>query len=859
MTTDRGESTRVVPRRRSWDLWVLVGILAVGALVRGLYLGEIASNPDFSTPGVDAGTHQYWARGLATGDWTPPPGRQDPGIPVTPYVRPPGYPHFLALIYILAGTGPVAPRIVQMGLGLVNCVLAFAIGRRWFGRAVGLTWSGFMSLYWAFIYFEGELHATVLLIPLLLSAVYLLGRWTERMAPVYAVAAGGLLGVASIVRPNALPIILVVSLWMFVVAHRRRSGRKGIVAASALILCSAASILPVTARNYLVAKDFVILSANGGINLFIGNNPAATGRPSGSIPGVGRFANCYDYPAIVSTLEHRLGTSLRYSEVSSWFYGQALDFIKSEPLAFLNLTLKKALLFWGPWEIANNKEVHYERAFSNVLSRLWGDFPAVLALAVSGGLILLVHLRKRRGELQADSETWERRREITVLLVLIVAALFLAVLPFFVCARYRVPVIAFLLLFAAYGACRAARYVAQRRWVPVAGWVLGCAVAYVVFRAPIVQGGPVRFRWHYDRGTAYERLGDYDRALEQYEQTLDIAEDVPLARLAAARLLLRNGRAADALVHLQYLSRYVHAHEADAHYLTAQAFLQQGQADQAIDRYRESLRTRPGSVPVRMELARLLSDLGKTEQAVKQYELLLMIEPNNVDALLRLGLALRDVGRAEEANKRLCEAVHLEPRCRAGLEALGIELDAAAPASPVRPAATPEGQSADELVARADRLAVVGRTAEAIELYRKALSAAPNRPLIHCKLAESLVVAGQLDQAVTHYRLATEAGPEFVTAHIGLGMTYGRLNDAESAVRHYRAAVRIDPENVAAHYNLGIALGDGLGRYTEAVDVLNKALNLADATKRADLADRISERIERFRGRLPKQPGDDSE
>ncbi|MFH0982041.1 MAG: hypothetical protein V2A79_10925, partial [Planctomycetota bacterium] len=119
-------------------------------MARGLYLGEIADYPDFSSPGVDAGTHQYWARGLATGDWTPPDGRPDPHIPSTPFFRPPGYPYFLALVYSLAGSGPVTPRLVQMGLGLLNCVLAFVMGRKWHGGAVGLFWAGFMAFYWAF-------------------------------------------------------------------------------------------------------------------------------------------------------------------------------------------------------------------------------------------------------------------------------------------------------------------------------------------------------------------------------------------------------------------------------------------------------------------------------------------------------------------------------------------------------------------------------------------------------------------------------------------------------------------------------------------------------------------------------------
>ncbi|MFQ5601160.1 MAG: glycosyltransferase family 39 protein, partial [Candidatus Krumholzibacteriia bacterium] len=141
------------------DLLVLSGLLLVGAVARGLYLSEIVDAPDFRQPAVDAHTHDYWARGLATGDWSLPADLEDPRIPDTPFFRPPGYPYFLALVYRLTGGSYLAPRIVQMLLGLLSAALAFLIGQRWFGRAAGLVAGGGMALYWAFIYFEGELHA----------------------------------------------------------------------------------------------------------------------------------------------------------------------------------------------------------------------------------------------------------------------------------------------------------------------------------------------------------------------------------------------------------------------------------------------------------------------------------------------------------------------------------------------------------------------------------------------------------------------------------------------------------------------------------------------------------------------------
>jgi hypothetical protein len=80
-------------------LTLLVAFLAMGALLRGFFLCEARRHPDFRHPGVDAQFHDYWARAILSGDWTPPGAESDPEIQRHPYFRPPGYPWFLALLY----------------------------------------------------------------------------------------------------------------------------------------------------------------------------------------------------------------------------------------------------------------------------------------------------------------------------------------------------------------------------------------------------------------------------------------------------------------------------------------------------------------------------------------------------------------------------------------------------------------------------------------------------------------------------------------------------------------------------------------------------------------------------------------
>ena len=66
-------SSKEAPRRArpsGRELFLLALILAVGAGLRVAYLAELRQAPDLEHPPVDGGFTLYWARALATGDWS---------------------------------------------------------------------------------------------------------------------------------------------------------------------------------------------------------------------------------------------------------------------------------------------------------------------------------------------------------------------------------------------------------------------------------------------------------------------------------------------------------------------------------------------------------------------------------------------------------------------------------------------------------------------------------------------------------------------------------------------------------------------------------------------------------------------
>ena len=238
-------------------------------------------------------------------------------------MRPPGYPYVLGLAYRVAGDGPLTARVFQIVLGLLNVGLVFLLGRALFRPSVGLVAAAFAAVHWSGIYFEGELQAVTLTQTLVLALLLVLQSAVRRPALGPAIAGGILLGLLALVRANVLLFVPVAAVWLFFVDRRRP------LRAALLVVAATVAVLPATLRNLRVADDFVLVSANGAVNLWIGNHPGADGV-SASIPDLGRLTgregwSWFSYGDIVEGVSEGAGRPLKYSEVSAAVAAMPVD------------------------------------------------------------------------------------------------------------------------------------------------------------------------------------------------------------------------------------------------------------------------------------------------------------------------------------------------------------------------------------------------------------------------------------------------------------------------------------------------------------------------------------------------------
>lgn len=146
-----------------------------------------------------------------------------------------------------------------------------------------------------------------------------------------------------------------------------------------------------------------------------------------------------------------------------------------------------------------------------------------------------------------------------------------------------------------------------------------------------------------------------------------------------------------------------------------------------------------------------------------------------------------------------------------------------------------------------------GRIPEAIDQYREALNLKPDYAEACNNLGFALITTGRLPEAIEQYEQAVRIKPDFAEAYNGLG-TAARMQDRpQEAIEYYGQALRIEPDYARAYANLSLAYAQ-LHQTTEAVGAAQKALELARAQGKWDLAQQVEGWLESYRGAASNLP-----
>jgi tetratricopeptide (TPR) repeat protein len=661
------------PRRRIDEL----ALFGLALVVRSIYFGLHSRSIYFNHPILDSLWIHQWASGLARGTWSDPDA----------YFRAPLYPYAVSLVYRVFAAEPWIVAVIQHVLGAVSVVLLYRIGRALGDRFVGWAAGLLLCFYWVAVFHEGEILIESLLVFLelaFLQSVLRIGRAaTARSRWMGSLLSGLWLGLAAIARPNFLVWVPVAVVSPFVLrrldlretksprglggpgAAAAVGGRPGWREAAMVAVGVAVAIAPVTARNWVVARDRVLISSQGGLNLYVGNGPLADGRTAMAPAVVGpmsreEFASRYRDNVTIAgeqVAEAALGRPLRGSEVSAYWVGETLRWAAREPVKVLAGLLRKSYYFLNAFEISDNKNLREIQSDEPWIQLFFTRLAWVAPFASAGLVLALSQLRFSF---------------CVVIFALLYSA---AVILFFVNSRFRLPTapFAFLLAGLAMGELvRAAttRLVrgprqaqrtptrAARPYLALAVGVVGGVVANTrlldvdreralpVFRlnrailfmetgrcADAIEAyddalalAPGMIEAEFGRARAYERCGDLPRAAAAFAELARARSDFPHAALGLGRVLARLERSAE--------------------------------ADSA---YRAVIGSSPDFAEARFSYADFLRQHERNEEAAREYQEGLSRSSDRLSAWINYGYTLAALDRLDEAIRAWGRALELEP------------------------------------------------------------------------------------------------------------------------------------------------------------------------------------------------------
>jgi tetratricopeptide (TPR) repeat protein len=529
----------------------------------------------------------------------------------------PAYLYISVIFFRIFGPDWELLAILQIFIGSLTCVIIYAIGKKLFNQSVGAAAALILALYGnlALIELTLEPEAFVLFFNALAVLSLILAQndplWKQystenvietadrdgvgiihRRIPIMAglpwkwFAAGMLLGLSVITKPNALLMIPGALIWIW---WNKISANRRIMATVSLLLGAALLISPVTLRNYTKFHDVILVSADGGKVFFHGNGAGATGMDRADLPfqgflEEGQSEPDYAHTLFRSTARSLSGKPLKPSECSKFWFRYTLKDMASHPAAAFSLEIRKFFLFWSNYEVHDIDSTY--KSYIAIQSWPLIPFGAIATLGIIGMIITRKHFRD------------------AFLLYWMILVFLSSVLVFFAASRYRLPAVPYLSIFAALALSGLYRQMRGRQWrtcgVYAAAVVIFAAGTELPFRNDIAKFD----RWqqasriHYSLGgIMFFKKGAYKEAVAEFKRALAIDPN--------------------------FLPAY--------NYL-GKSYAILGDYDHAEEAFLRVIRYAPTVDEGYMNLGILYELQGKTPQAIKNLKHAIALNPNNEKA-----------------------------------------------------------------------------------------------------------------------------------------------------------------------------------------------------------------------------------
>jgi tetratricopeptide (TPR) repeat protein len=256
----------------------------------------------------------------------------------------------------------------------------------------------------------------------------------------------------------------------------------------------------------------------------------------------------------------------------------------------------------------------------------------------------------------------------------------------------------------------------------------------------------------------------------------------------------------------------------------------QGEYDEAIDKFNKVLALDPDNAGVHNNLAATLFFKGDVDLALKHVRRALKLAPKMAEIQTSAGMILARKGMLEKAISSYERAIQIEPKFGPAYNNLGI------------------------------LLADSNRNEEAITIFKAGIDQAPQFGWLHCNLAIRYEKTGHFEEAADEFRKAIDVGTGslqaaqhqyifsqaqkmeggvlitrkastaidqqmLARAYLGLGSILVRMGELDRAVVNFELAVKSSPSDAGSLITLASALNTA-HRQAEALVIVKQALGI---------------------------------
>ena len=198
--------------------------------------------------------------------------------------------------------------------------------------------------------------------------------------------------------------------------------------------------------------------------------------------------------------------------------------------------------------------------------------------------------------------------------------------------------------------------------------------AVVFYTRCLEEGNPtpgLRAATLNDRGLAYNKKGQPDKAIKDLNEAIRLKPDFTVAFIARGVAYYKKGQYDQAIKDLNEAIR-LKPDFAVAFIARGLAYDQKGQYDRAIKDYDEAIRLDPKNAAAFTNRGSAYDEKGQPDQAIKDLDEAIRLKPDYAAAFNNRGLAYAKMGQYDRTIKDYDEAIRLNPKYAAAFHNRGV-------------------------------------------------------------------------------------------------------------------------------------------------------------------------------------------